>query len=161
MLAMLSPAGPCDARGIDDDATPPSPRESAASTGVAGPAPGRPQRPKVLVLEDDEATSYALARLFRASGWEVLRAATVAAGLALLEARPDWAILDLNLPDGDGDRVLSAIRAAGLPVRVVVASATADPAHLARAAGLGPDHLMRKPVDPTALLRAVGLGDAA
>lgn len=98
----------------------------------------------------------ALVRLFQHLGWEVLAAATVADGLALLDSGIDWAILDLNLPDGDGESVLAAIRQSGFRTRVVVATGTADFEHLDRVRQMKPDFLVQKPIDLDLLLGAFG-----
>jgi DNA-binding response OmpR family regulator len=123
--------------------------------GGAGAGSAAP-RPRLLIVEDDPTTRDVLCRLFTRRGWEVLWSPSVAGGLALLHARPDRAILDLDLPDGDGARVLAAVRAAGLPVRVVVASGTVDEARLTRVALMRPDGLLQKPLDFDELIRALG-----
>jgi CheY-like chemotaxis protein len=75
----------------------------------------------------------------------------------LLKTRPDCAILDLNLPDGDGATVLAAIRDSGLATRVVVATGTGDHDHFERVRRLGPERLLRKPVFLDELLEAFGV----
>jgi DNA-binding NarL/FixJ family response regulator len=76
---------------------------------------------------------------------------TVADALGRLTDPPDWLILDLNLPDGLGLDVLDAIRAGGLPTRIVVSSATEDAALLAAVAAHKPDVIIPKPLDPDLL----------
>jgi DNA-binding response OmpR family regulator len=115
-----------------------------------------PACPRLLVVEDDGATLDAICRLFRRKGWDVLPATTVAEGLALLAAGPAGAILDLHLPDGDGSLVLAAIREAGLPTRVVIATGSEDEAQIARVERMGPDLVLRKPVDVVAMMTALG-----
>jgi two-component system KDP operon response regulator KdpE len=75
--------------------------------------------PRLLIVEDHHDIRAALRRLLVHRGWQVLEAASIAEGLALLDPPPDCIILDLMLPDGDGETVLRKVRAEGLPIRVV------------------------------------------
>jgi CheY-like chemotaxis protein len=109
--------------------------------------PERRPAPRALVVEDDPVSRRALANLLRTHGWDVTTAATAAEGVRQLAAvRPDAVLLDLMLPDGDGEQVLIRARAAGHPARVTVMTGTADPARLGRLAALGADGLMIKPI---------------
>ena len=65
--------------------------------------------------------------------------------------KPDWVILDMDLPDGSGLVVLEAIRKAEHPTRVIVSSATEDKSLLAAYAACKPDAILPKPLDPTLL----------
>jgi two-component system, OmpR family, response regulator len=109
----------------------------------------------MLIVEDDPSSRKALSRRYAARGWEVVTAATVADALAALDSGPppDWLLLDLMLPDGDGEDVLRRVRADGLPTRVVVATGVGDRYRLRAVVALGPDAVMRKPLDPAALDR--------
>lgn len=70
-------------------------------------------------------------------GCLVETADSVAGGLAALASRPDLALIDLGLPDGDGLRVMTAMRAQ-LPESVaVIATVFDDDAHLYAALGAG------------------------
>lgn len=84
-------------------------------------------------------------------------AATLAEGLAALDARPHWVILDLMLPDGDGGLVLRRVRDYGLPIRVVVTTGSHDPDRLRLVRALQPDALLGKPIRLPELLRHIGL----
>src|SRR5687767_4674040 len=105
-------------------------------------------RLRVLIVEDDPHSRKALATLFRRSGWRPIQAATVAEGVAGLDPAPDCAVLDLRLPDGDGEAILRKIRRESIPVRVVaVVSGESDPSRLGEVAELKPDLMVRKPID--------------
>jgi DNA-binding response OmpR family regulator len=101
----------------------------------------------MLIVEDDWTTHDALRRIFIRKGWEVLSALTVAGGLALLDPPPDCLILDLMLPDGEGEEVLRKIRDDRLGTRVAVCTAMSDPSRLAVVEGMDPEALLRKPID--------------
>ncbi len=87
-------------------------------------------------------------------GWSVAEVSTVAEGLGSLDPAPDWVVLDLMLPDGDGETVLKKIRNDHLPSRVAVCTGAGDPARLAGVVALGPDLILSKPIDIFALLGA-------
>ena len=100
--------------------------------------------PRVLIVEDDVTLGRSLVRMARSFGYEAECANTVALALAALE-RSDVLILDLNLPDGCGARILSRIRAERLPIKVVVLTASTDPVTLGEVARLKPDRILQKP----------------
>jgi CheY-like chemotaxis protein len=115
--------------------------------------------PRVLVVDDDPATGHMLCRLLRSRGVpHVTHVTTVAEALGRLAPPPDWLILDLDLPDGLGLEVLDALRVGGLPTRVVVSSATEDPALLAAVAVRRPDVIIPKPLDPALLPIGLEIG---
>jgi len=101
----------------------------------------------LLVVEDDEMSQRAWQALFARRGWDVVIAGTLAGGLALLTPVPDYLILDLLLPDGDGLAILGKIRADGLKTLVSVTTGTCDPARLVIVRGFQPEGLFEKPVD--------------
>jgi DNA-binding response OmpR family regulator len=113
---------------------------------------------RLLVVDDDSTTRWALHSIFRRRGWEVVEAENVAQGLSALDTAPGLIILDLNLPDGAGETVLKEIRSRALPIRVAVCSSTTDSARVARVRALDPDILLSKPYDLAPILQ---LGEAA
>jgi DNA-binding NarL/FixJ family response regulator len=75
---------------------------------------------------------------------------------SLVEARAqaarfklDVAVLDLGLPDGNGADLIADLRRASNDVRVLVLSATLDPAGIEKARSAGADEILDKlaPVD--------------
>ena len=101
----------------------------------------------LLVVEDDPATRNALRKIFQLKGWKVRVASTVAEGMAQLEPPPDCVILDLMLPDAGGEVLLRKIREDRMPTRVAVCTGTHDPVRLRAVASLGPDALLKKPIE--------------
>ncbi len=119
-----------------------------------------PLRPRLLLIEDDWRTHSALRKILSRLGWEVHSAMTVSSGLALLDLRPEAVILDLMLPDGDGVAVLRKLRSEHPEIRVAVTTGVEDRARLEEIRGLQPDALLRKPLELSELLAALGIDRA-
>jgi DNA-binding response OmpR family regulator len=111
----------------------------------------------LLVVEDDPTTRKALRKYFQFKGWEVRTASTVAEGLDQLEPPPDCVILDLMLPDENGEVLLRRIREGRLPTRVAVCTGIDDPDRLEALASLEPDALLRKPFEMADVCLACGV----
>jgi two-component system OmpR family response regulator len=103
----------------------------------------------VLIVEDEPAASRAAVKLCRMFGLDPVPATTLAAALAALARAPlpDFILLDLMLPDGNGTEILYRVREGRLPCRVAIATGTADPAMIAAAEALAPERMMFKPID--------------
>ena len=66
---------------------------------------------RVLVVEDDPGIAAGLQAHLRAQGWAVDAVAGLAPAWAALTAEPfDLLLLDLGLPDGDGQDLLRRLR---------------------------------------------------
>jgi len=66
---------------------------------------------KIAIVEDDVAISQMYRLKFEAEGFQVQSAENGKLGLELLETfRPDVVLLDLMMPEMNGDEVLAAIR---------------------------------------------------
>jgi two-component system KDP operon response regulator KdpE len=69
-------------------------------------------RPAILVIDDEPQIQRFLGPALQAAGYAPLRAETAAAGLKLAAERgPALVLLDLGLPDQDGQAVIPALRA--------------------------------------------------
>jgi DNA-binding response OmpR family regulator len=69
-------------------------------------------KPRILIIEDDEYSREAVEHLLKAEGCETRSAAGGVSGYcAARRFSPDVIVLDLNLPDIDGHRVLRKLRA--------------------------------------------------
>jgi DNA-binding NarL/FixJ family response regulator len=81
----------------------------------------------VLVIDDDDAFRGLVRRILCAAGFVVVgEAATVAAAIATAHAlRPDAALVDVGLPDGDG--IALARELAALPWRPRIVLTSTDP----------------------------------
>ena len=81
----------------------------------------------VLVIDDDAAFRDLARRMLGADGFAVVgEAETVAAAIvAVHELRPDAALVDIGLPDGDG--ISLALQLSSLPWRPHIVLTSADP----------------------------------
>ncbi|MBL1178296.1 response regulator [Pantanalinema sp. GBBB05] len=114
---------------------------------------------KILHVDDNDTNRYVVQRMLQNVGFEVLGAATGAAGLQLVtEHIPDLVILDVKLPDTNGFEVCRQIKAnpATTPIPVLMLSASLiesqDKAH-----GLdsGADAYLAQPVAAIELLATI------
>jgi two-component system KDP operon response regulator KdpE len=110
------------------------------------------------VCDDEPHIVRALKIVLREAGFEALPAETAAEALQVATLRrPDAAILDLVLPDGDGVGVCRALRE-WTEMPILVLSAVGDEDHKVRALEAGADDYVTKPFSPRELvarLRAV------
>src|SRR6185437_4767776 len=114
---------------------------------------GRPQ----IVVADDDPTVLALVRAaIENFGMECVSAHDGScAAETIRRIRPQAAVLDVNMPGMDGYEVLSAIRAEGLPVRVVLLTARQQESDVIRGFTLGADDYIVKPFSPMELVARV------
>jgi two-component system KDP operon response regulator KdpE len=107
---------------------------------------------RVLVCDDEPHIVRALKIVLREAGFEALPAETAAEALHVATlGRPEAAIVDLVLPDGDGVEVCRAIRTwSEMPI--IVLSAVGDEDHKVRALEAGADDYVTKPFSPRELV---------
>jgi two-component system response regulator DctR len=122
--------------------TKPTPQSAEASAADSTQA-----RPMVLLLEDDNSSADAMTQLLVHYECEVKTARTLLEAMPLLPMQPKFAILDLLLPDGGGERVLDLIRRRKLPTKVIILTACRDRDRLKEVARLKPDLILTKPLD--------------
>lgn len=100
----------------------------------------------VLVVEDDPAIRTGLVRALTDRGHVVTTASTGMAALqSVVDQLPDIVLLDLGLPDVDGQQVLAMLRSVSA-VPVVVVSARDRDADVVAALDAGADDYVVKPV---------------
>lgn len=109
----------------------------------------------ILIVEDDPTLAFALAGHCRGAGYEVRRADSLrAAEQALAAALPDLLLLDLNLPDGHGVRLLETLRKrSALPV--IILSVLDDEAEILAGFAAGADDYVTKPFSAAILLARI------
>ena len=119
--------------------------------------PSQQEQPvRVLVVDDELCTSYALAQAFRSSGFVADIAASGEEALHKLEHSPyDVMVLDLHMPGMSGENLMPIVRTRWpeLPVIVLTGHATLDSAITAVKTGVT-DYL-RKPIGMHEVVAAV------
>jgi PAS domain S-box-containing protein len=123
----------------------------------SGPLPDHPPIVGTLLYVEDNAANLRLVEraLERRPGVRFLSAMLGRVGLELArEHHPDLIVLDLNLPDIGGDKVLAALRAEPLTrgIPVLVLSADATQRQRERLLALGARAYLTKPLDLRAFL---------
>jgi len=111
---------------------------------------------RLLIVDDNVATRYALRRRLERHGYEVSEAGTGGEGLALIASEKlDALILDVNLPDMSGFDIVRELRAdartALLPV-IHVSAASIQTGDIITGLDAGADAYLIHPVDPDVLL---------
>ena len=113
------------------------------------PAP----RPKVLVIDDEEAVRSSLKMIFEYEGYEVLLAANGEAGLKIAEREnPDLVFLDIKMPQMDGMEVLKRLKGVDGSPPVVMISGHGDVATAFEASKLGAFDFIEKPPETDRIL---------
>jgi len=112
------------------------------------------EKPRVLIIEDEELMSKSMARTIKRAGYEVQIASNgIEAGIQLERYRPLLITLDLQMPGMSGFEVLEALRAndSYQHIKVLVVSA-ATKMKMLEVMELGVDDLLEKPFKSEALV---------
>ena len=113
---------------------------------------------KILYIEDNDDNVYVLRRWFSRIGFDLIVANDGAQGVALAaQELPDLILMDLSLPDVDGEEATRRIKASDLtrhiPVIALTANAMSGDREKALAAGC--DDFDTKPIDIERLLQKI------
>jgi DNA-binding NtrC family response regulator len=108
-------------------------------------------KPSVLVIDDEKTFRIVVEEALSAEGFDVSNASNGEAGLRAWQKDPtDFIILDRNLPDTDGVKLLEGLvgeaRQRGVDTLVVMATAYADVSSAVQALKLGAFDYLTKPV---------------
>jgi DNA-binding response OmpR family regulator len=116
-------------------------------------------RPLIVVADDADDILALVDAVLSRTGYAVLSASDGEAALDLIrQRRPALAVLDVSMPKLDGLEVLRRVRddadLAEMPV--ILLSALAQEADVARGYAIGASKYLRKPFSPRELVAAVG-----
>ena len=115
-----------------------------------------PDKARLLIVEDSETLCRMMQRGFEQRGYEVRIAHCAGRAVeAMADWRPEFALLDLRLPDQAGLRLIPRIRAANPAVRVVMLTGYASVATAVEAIKLGAIDYLVKPADVPAIEAAL------
>ena len=112
--------------------------------------------PRVLVIDDQPAVRTMISMVLRINQFEIVEAATAAAGLQAFEADSfDLAIVDIFLEGANGTDVIAAMRerVADLPVIAISGITALD--FLSKSPELADVVCLQKPFRPADLIRAI------
>lgn len=125
---------------------------TAAGYQASGQRPAMTKH-RLIVVEDEEGIRTSIRRFFTNNGYEVMGADSVARARKVLDvSRPDAAIVDYRLPDGDGLELLETLKAIDPSIPVVILTAHGSIDLAVRAIKEGAEQFLTKPVELPALL---------
>jgi two-component system nitrogen regulation response regulator NtrX len=110
-------------------------------------------KPKVLIVDDEEAIRSSLQMMFEYEGYDCLQAASGPAGLKMIDSyQPDLIFLDIKMPQMDGLEVLKEIKARDGAPPVVILSGHGTVKAAVEATKLGAYDFIEKPPDSDRIL---------
>lgn len=110
---------------------------------------------KILVVEDDRSILSAIQTVLDTDGYQVLTAQRCQQGILMLSSHvPDLVVLDLGLPDMDGEDFIRIVRR-GSVIPIIVLSARTDEKDKVSALDLGANDYITKPFGAAELLARV------
>ena len=108
----------------------------------------------ILVVEDDRLLGEGVAFALQKAGFAVWQAENLAEAARLWEKRPDLVLLDINLPDGDGRRLLANYRQHS-QIPVIFLTARAAEADMMAGFDAGADDYVTKPFSLPVLVKKI------
>ncbi len=106
------------------------------------------EQANLLLVDDDRALCDVMSRALRARGFDVTVAHTVEDALRAIEAEsPEFAVVDLKLPDESGLHLVSKLKAADPHTRIVVLTGHGSIPTAIEAIKLGATYYLVKPTD--------------
>lgn len=102
----------------------------------------------LLIVDDDQAWLNRLHRAMESRGYVVFVSETVAEGIKLAEEiKPDYAVVDMRLGDGNGMSVIEAVQTANPDGRVIMLTGYGNIATAVEAVKKGAIDYLAKPAD--------------
>lgn len=110
----------------------------------------------VLLVEDDRAVSEAVAMRLQANGFDVTQTYDAAtATMAIRKAAPDVALLDINMPAGNGFVVAERLKRLDSSTPFIFMTASNREESRTKALSMGAKGYLEKPFSAQALLTAI------
>ena len=110
---------------------------------------------KILVVEDDRNILSMIQTVLETNGYQVLTAQRCQQGILMLSSHvPDLVVLDLGLPDMDGEELIRITRRSSM-IPIIVLSARSDEQDKVSALDLGANDYITKPFGTAELLARV------
>ena len=110
---------------------------------------------KILVVEDDRSILGMIQAVLDSNGYQVLNAQRCRQGILMLSSHmPDLVVLDLGLPDMDGEEFIRITRRSSM-IPIIVLSARAEEKDKVSALDLGANDYITKPFGTAELLARV------
>jgi len=130
----------------------PPPAAGASMDSAESPRLSPSGKPAVVIADDDMQVLAVVRWALQSVGMECHSATTGTEALrTICDLRPHAAVLDVGMPGMDGFEVLSAIRHAAMPVKVVMLTASQQQRDVLRGFELGADDYVVKPFHPMEL----------
>jgi two-component system response regulator RegA len=120
------------------------------------PADGTPLHGSLLLAEDDNSFRQRLSVMLARRGFAVTAAGSAAEARAAIPAlKPDFAVIDMRLGDGNGLDLVKELRAAREDTRVVILTGYGNLATAVAAVKEGAIDYLAKPADPEDIVNAL------
>lgn len=114
-----------------------------------------PERPNLLLVDDDRTLCHVLTRALEARGFAVAAAHDGASALQCIGTiAPEYAVVDLRLPDMSGLKVVEQLKRADENTNIVVLTGYGSIATAVDAVKLGATHYLTKPTDADQIVAA-------
>ena len=109
----------------------------------------------ILLVDDDEPFRERMARALRERGFAVTTAPDRQAALAAAAQGPDFAVVDMRMPDGSGQELVEALGGVSPCTRSVILTGYGSIASAVEALHKGAVHYLSKPIDADELAAAI------
>ncbi len=114
------------------------------------------QKHTILIIEDEKEILKIIGRLLKSEGYNIIEAETGGHALHLAgRIKPDVVILDLNLPDYNGIRLLEELKAMDETIQVIILTAHGTQEAVRSAMELGASNFLTKPFEFPELCESV------
>lgn len=121
--------------------------DGSAPVSTDQPADPPKERPRVLVVDDEELVRLVIVKTLQRAGYEVSEARDGLDALAVMrDAKPDLVLTDLNMPRCNGERLCAEIKRQPATQGVLVVLMTGGPLDEARMREIGCAAVVYKPL---------------